>query len=73
MGRPDRTVGGVLEHYPEGRTGICLKATRNIYNGEEIFVDYGKAYWSDTTQHRTFPVRYGGKRWKAARRYITGE
>jgi hypothetical protein len=41
----------------------CLTATRDIYDGDEIIVDYGTAYWTDEMLENMQP---------ATRNYMTG-
>ena len=35
-----------------GRTRVFLRATRDIANGEEIFVPYDKTYWQDNFEEQ---------------------
>ena len=42
------TVSVSANHYPH------LKATKNIRNGDEIFLSYGKSYWSAKSIHKNY-------------------
>jgi len=50
---PRNNAKFVLQHdKSQGRDRVFLKATRDIYDGEEVLVSYGRTYWQ---VHSTSP------------------
>jgi len=43
--RPRMTSNSVFEELPQSMSRVLLRATKNIYHGEEILASYGKDYW----------------------------
>lgn len=41
---------------------LNIKATKNIYHGDEILISYGPEYWKGEkdTEHRTYPLKVSG-------------